>query len=171
VRPAAMKGVLSKRDRKDERAEILLVCSEGGHLLQLVALEAAWEGLSRVWVTLDKSDARSLLANEQVVFARGPTHRNVWNLVRNAVLAWKIIGARRPRVLVTTGAAPAVPFAWVSWLRGVRIVYIESITRIDSPSMSCRLVRPVADRLYVQWPDLLGAVEGSVYAGRVIAGE
>ena len=55
----------------------MLVCSSGGHLLQLVALGAAWRGYSRTWVTFDKSDARSLLADEDVVFAYGPTNRNV----------------------------------------------------------------------------------------------
>ena len=40
---------------------VLLVCSSGGHLLQLLALRDAWDQFPRVWVTFDKSDARSLL--------------------------------------------------------------------------------------------------------------
>ncbi|MGH3061637.1 MAG: hypothetical protein ACRDNA_09545, partial [Gaiellaceae bacterium] len=52
-------------------ADVLLVCSTGGHLLQLLALRGAWGEFSRVWVTFDKSDARSLLAEEHVVYAHG----------------------------------------------------------------------------------------------------
>ena len=86
---------------------MLLVCSTGGHLLQLVALRDAWEGFSRVWVTFDKSDARSLLADERVTFAHGPTNRNfgllaVRNLVRNGVLALLLVRALRPKVVLTT---------------------------------------------------------------------
>ena len=44
---------------------------------------AAPGGPPRVWVTFDKSDARSLLAGEQVVHAYGPTNRNIPNLLRN----------------------------------------------------------------------------------------
>ena len=44
------------------RADLLLVCSTGGHLLQLVALRDSWQRFTRAWVTFDKSDARSLLA-------------------------------------------------------------------------------------------------------------
>src|SRR5207344_297601 len=59
------------------RSDLLLVCSCGGHLLQLVALRPVWEQYERTWVTFDKSDARSLLAGEEVVHAFGPTNRNV----------------------------------------------------------------------------------------------
>jgi len=44
---------------------LLLVCSSGGHLLQLHELRAAWEPFPRAWVTFDKSDARSLLRDER----------------------------------------------------------------------------------------------------------
>jgi hypothetical protein len=49
------------------------------------------------------------------------------------------------------------------------VVYIESFTRIDGPSLTGRLVRPVADRLYVQWPDLTQLGSKSRYAGNVFA--
>src|SRR5262245_18552955 len=118
------------------RADVLLVCSSGGHLLQLVALGSAWEAFSRVWVTFDKSDARSLLAAEQVRFAYGPTNRNITNLFRNLAVAWRVVREVRPRVMVTTGAGVAVPFAWIARLFGVSVVYVESLTRIQDTSLS-----------------------------------
>jgi UDP-N-acetylglucosamine:LPS N-acetylglucosamine transferase len=153
----------------DASANVLLVCSSGGHLLQLHALRRAWEGSSRLWVTFDKSDARSLLADEHVVHAYGPTNRNIPNLLRNLRLAWRVIRRVRPAVLVTTGAGVAVPFAWIGRLHGVRVVYVESLTRIESPSLSCRLIRPFADRVYVQWPELQPAVRRSRYVGAIFS--
>ncbi|MGD9570374.1 MAG: PssD/Cps14F family polysaccharide biosynthesis glycosyltransferase [Thermoleophilia bacterium] len=154
-------------DEADRRRDLLLVCSSGGHLLQMVALRPAWEGLSRTWVTFDKSDARSLLVGERGIFAHGPTNRNVPNLLRNLVLAWRVLRTLRPRVVMTTGAGVAVPFAWLGRLMGARVVYVESFTRIDTVSLSCRMIRPVADRVYVQWPEMLEVVPGSVHAGNV----
>ncbi len=153
----------------DASANVLLVCSSGGHLLQLHALRRAWEETSRVWVTFDKSDARSLLAGEQVVYAFGPTNRNIPNLLRNVTLAWRVIRRVRPAVLVTTGAGVAVPFAWIGRLHGARVVYVESLTRIEAPSLSCRLIRPVADRVYVQWPELQQALRRSHYVGAIFS--
>lgn len=149
--------------------ELLLVCSTGGHLLQLVALEPAWRGFSRVWVTFDKSDARSLLAEEDVLYAHGPTNRDVGNLLRNCVLAWRTLRALRPKVVLTTGAGVAVPFAWVARLLGARVVYVESLTRITGPSLSYRLIRPIAARRYVQWEELHAARPETRYEGTVFA--
>jgi UDP-N-acetylglucosamine:LPS N-acetylglucosamine transferase len=143
--------------------------------LQLLALRGAWSDFSRVWVTFDKSDARSLLAEERVVFAYGPTNRNfgllaVLNLLRNAATAVRLVTSARPRVVLTTGAGVAVPFAWVGRLLRARVVYVESLTRIERPSLSCRLIAPVASRIYVQWPELTEAVPRARYVGSVVSG-
>ena len=91
------------------------------------------------------------------------------NLVRNLLLAWRLLGVVRPRVLLTTGAGVAVPFAWLGRLRGVRIVYVESFTRIEGPSLTGRLVGPIAHRAYVQWPEMESLVPKARYAGNVFA--
>jgi len=155
--------------RVENSVDVLLVCSTGGHLLQLVALRSVWETFDRAWVTFDKSDARSLLRGEQVLFAYGPTNRSIRNLLRNLVLAWRIVGALRPRVVLTTGAGVAVPFAWIGRFRGASVVYVESLTRIEGPSLSLRLIAPVAERIYVQWPDLARNLPASRYAGNVFS--
>ena len=154
-----------------DRADLLLVCSSGGHLLQLVALRESWGRFSRAWVTFDKSDARSLLADERVVFAHGPTNRSIRNLLRNLLVAWRVVRTTRPAVMVTTGAGIAVPFAWVARLHGAKVVYVESLARIEGPSLSYRLIAPVADRSYVQWPELARVLPGSRFAGNVFAAD
>jgi UDP-N-acetylglucosamine:LPS N-acetylglucosamine transferase len=150
-------------------ADVLLVCSSGGHLQQLLALRDAWGAYSHAWVTFDKSDARSLLDGERVVFAHWPTNRSIKNLVRNLFVARRTLRDVRPRVVLTTGAGVAVPFAWLARLRGTPVVYVESFTRIESPSLTCRLVAPIADRVYAQWPELVEAVPKARYAGNVFA--
>ncbi len=146
------------------------MCSTGGHLVQLASLRPAWEGFSRLWVTFDKRDSRAILAGERVVHAYGPTNRSVVNLFRNAGLAWRVVRRARPSVMVSTGAGVAVPFAWIGRLMGVRVVYVESFTRIDGPSLSGRMIAPVADRVYGQWPDMAGAIRGARYVGNVFGG-
>jgi beta-1,4-N-acetylglucosaminyltransferase len=154
---------------KEAGAQVLLVASPGGHLYQLVALGDAWRTFSHAWVTLERSDTRSLLEDERVFYAHGPTDRNIVNLLRNLVLAWRLLRTIRPAVILTTGAALAVPFAWIGRLFGASIVYVESFTRIDQPSLSYRLVAPVADRMYVQWPELADAMPNARYVGSVFS--
>ncbi|HWN21621.1 MAG TPA: hypothetical protein VNP93_06585 [Gaiellaceae bacterium] len=154
-----------------DRADVLLVCTAGGHLLQLWSLRDAWQDRTHAWVVAshEGSDVHSLLEGDRVFFAHSPANRSLKNLVRNLLLARRLLGRLRPRVVLTTGAAVAVPFAWVARLRGIPIVYIESLARAERPSLSCRLVAPVADRVYVQWPELLDALPRAHYAGTVFS--
>jgi hypothetical protein len=166
-RPNMIRPMPLRKARHEEIGPLLLVCSSGGHLMQMLELRPAWDAFSRVWVTFDKSDARSLLRGERVVYAHGPTNRNLRNLVRNLALAYRVLRVSRPSALVTTGAGVAVPFAWIARLRRIPVLYIESFTRIEELSMSGRMIRPIAERLYVQWPDT--GKTGGRYAGTVFA--
>jgi UDP-N-acetylglucosamine transferase subunit ALG13 len=150
------------------RVDVLVVCSAGGHLFDAVAISRAWRDRTHAWVSFDKADVRSLLRGERVYFAHGPTNRNIHNFLRNLWLARRIVGETRPRVIVTTGAGVAVPFAWVGRARGARVVYVECAGRVDRPSLSARLIAPVASRIYAQWPDLARAWRPARYAGNVL---
>ena len=76
TRPGSAAAALQSRPRVD----VLLVCSAGGHLLQLYLLRDAWRGRSHAWVSHDREDTRSLLADELVYYGYGPTTRSVVNL-------------------------------------------------------------------------------------------
>jgi UDP-N-acetylglucosamine:LPS N-acetylglucosamine transferase len=145
----------------------MLVCSPGGHLLQLLALEPAWEGMEATWVTLPAADTDYLLRDERVFHGRGPTNRSLRALVANLGFAWRTVRRERPDVILSTGAALAVPFFLAGKLFGARLVFVESITRTTSISLSGRLVRPLSDAFFVQWPDLARAKRAR-FAGRLL---
>ena len=71
--------------------------------------------------------------------------------------------------IVSTGAGVAVPFAWLGRAMGIPVVYIESVTRISSLSLSGRMIKPVASDLFVQWPELAAATPGARYEGSNLA--
>jgi beta-1,4-N-acetylglucosaminyltransferase len=136
----------------DRDRSALLVCSPGGHLLQMLRLEPAWRDLRTTWITLEAADTNHLLRDERVVYAKGPTNRSLRALLANFRLAWRVIRRERPAVILSTGAALAVPFFLVGKLHGCRLVYVESLTRIEELSLAGKIVYPVADAFFVQWP-------------------
>lgn len=160
---------MSARPGDQAGRPLLLVCSSGGHLLQLTGLSDAFADRERVWVTFDKADARSLLRGERVVHAFGPTNRNIPNTLRNLKLAWSVVRRVRPGAMVSTGAGVAVPFAWVARLHGIPVIFVESLTRIESLSLSGRMIRPIASDVFVQWPDLAEQVPGARFAGNQVS--
>jgi UDP-N-acetylglucosamine:LPS N-acetylglucosamine transferase len=119
----------------------------------MLELELAWRDTDRTWVTLSSEDVGYLLNGEEVVTGYGPTPRNVPNFVRNFVLAWRTVRGRNPDVILSTGAALAVPFFIVGKMHGCRLVFVESLTRVRGLSLSGRLVYPLADAVFVQWPE------------------
>jgi glycosyltransferase involved in cell wall biosynthesis len=147
------------------RTELLLVADPGGHLAELLALDELWSRFSRVWVTVASPGIQNL-SEEEVILAHGPTQRSVWNLLRNTAMAVRVLHRHRPSVILTTGAALAVPFGWVGKLFGARVVYIECSGRIGV-SLSGRLLSAVADRFYLQWPHVSARVRGALYRGSI----
>jgi UDP-N-acetylglucosamine:LPS N-acetylglucosamine transferase len=152
----------------DLKREVWLVCSSGGHLAQLLALRPWWERRSRRWVTFRTPDAESLLATERVVWAHHPTTRHLGNLVRNTLLALRMLVARRPEVVVSTGAGVALPFFVLAWVMRIPTVYIEVYDRLDSATLTGRLCRPFTRLMLVQWPDQLAIYPGSKLIGALL---
>ena len=151
-----------------DHVDVLVVCSSGGHLFDAVAISSAWSRHSRAWVSFDKADVHSLLRGERLYIAHGPTNRNIPNFLRNLRRASRVVGETSPRVIVTTGAGVGVPFAWLGRLRGARVIYVECAGRVDRPSLSARLIAPIAARVYAQWPELAADWRGARYAGNVL---
>lgn len=134
--------------------KVLIVASPGGHLLQMLALEPAWSDLDRTWVTLRSTDVEYLLQDEDVVYGHGPTPRNIGNFFRNLRLAWRVLREQDPSVVVSTGAGLALPFFLLGRLQRRRLVYVESITRVEKLALTGRLVYPLASDFFVQWDSL-----------------
>jgi len=143
-----------------------MVASPGGHLSQMKLLTPCFAAFDRRWVTLDHDSVD--VDGDDVVFGYGPTTRNAVNLVRNLRLAWKELRSSRPDIIVSTGAAIAVPFFVLGRLMGIRTVFLEVYDRVDSRTLTARLVKPFTDAFLLQWEsqrDLYGTgnVVGPVY--------
>ncbi|MFT7597798.1 MAG: UDP-N-acetylglucosamine:LPS N-acetylglucosamine transferase [Acidimicrobiales bacterium] len=145
--------------------KVLFVSSAGGHLSQLLQLRPWWENHDRRWVTFDLPDARSKLVGEVLVAAHHPTTRNLLNAARNLFLAKRVLREWRPDVIVSNGAGVAVPFFVVGKAMGIPTVYLEVYDRIDSRTMTGRLVRPFTSRFCVQWPEQQRLNPGSQLVG------
>lgn len=134
--------------------KICMVGSSGGHLTHLQLLKPFWECEERFWVTFDKEDAQSVLANEKVYNCYYPTNRNIKNLIKNTWLAYRVLKTERPTIIISSGAAVAIPFFYIGKIFGIKTVYIEVFDRIDSPTITGKIVYPVTDLFIVQWEEM-----------------
>ena len=147
--------------------KICLVGSSGGHLTHLYMLKAIWEEKERFWVTFDKDDARSLLKNEKMYPCYYPTNRSIKALIKNTKIAWRILRTEKPDLIISSGAAVAVPFFYLGKLLGSKLIYIEVFDRIDAPTLTGKLVYTITDRFIVQWDEMKKIYPKSIYLGSI----
>ena len=134
--------------------KVLLVGSTGGHFKALQEFESFAAKHDSCWVTFPSSTTQKALLNQKNYWAYGPTNRDIPNLVKNFLLAFKVIIQEKPELILSTGAGVAVPFLILGKLLGAKTIFIESFTRVKELSLSARLVMPFLDVVYVQWQQL-----------------
>ena len=147
--------------------KVCLVGSSGGHLTHLYMLKLFWGNKERFWVTFDKEDAVSILAGEKIYPCYFPTNRNIKNLLRNTLLAIKVLKKEKPDLLVSSGADVAVPFFYLAKLMGKKLIYIEVYDRIDKPTLTGRLVYPITDCFIVQWEEQKKVYKKAINLGSI----
>jgi UDP-N-acetylglucosamine:LPS N-acetylglucosamine transferase len=146
--------------------KICIVSSCGGHLTEVRALLPAYGDLDHVYVLNDQA----LLPADML----GRTHfiahsERDWKFLLNLWEAWCILRHERPDVILSTGAGPAVPFAIIGKLLfRTRVVFVETITRIEAPSMTGRLLYRLADDFFYQWKSLAPFFPKGIYGGPLL---
>lgn len=134
--------------KKKDEIKVCLVGSSGGHLTHLYMLKPFWKDKNRFWVTFDKEDARSLLEGEKVYPCYFPTNRSIKALIKNTKIAWDVLHKEKPDLIISCGAAVAVPFFYIGKMMGAKLVYIEVFDRIDKPTMTGKMVYANNDSLF-----------------------
>lgn len=115
----------------------LLVANDGGHIMQLHTLRRRLQiDGEPIWVTPRTPQTESLLAGENVFWTAPCPTRDLRAIARNARLTRSLVRGKDVRLAVSTGAALALAVLPQTRLRGIHTVYIESATRLDSPSLS-----------------------------------
>ncbi len=145
-----------KKKKTFKESKIAIVCSSGGHLTHMMMIKKVWENNERLFVTFDKQDANSQLKDEKVFHCYYPTNRNFKNLIKNTFLAWKILRKEKPDIIISSGAAIAIPFFFLGkvFFRK-KCVYIEVFDRIDKGTIAGKFCYHFSDLFVVQWPEQL----------------
>lgn len=138
---------------KNRKLKVCLVGSSGGHLTHLYMLKPFWKDKDHFWVTFDKEDARSLLEGEKMYPCYYPTNRSIKALIKNTKIAWRVLHKEKPDLIISCGAAVAVPFFYLGKIMGAKLIYIEIFDRIDKSTMTGKMVYPITDRFIVQWEE------------------
>lgn len=145
---------------------VLAVSSGGGHWVQLIRLRLAFDGHEVVFVTVNEA-YRSDVAPARFYSIHDATRWNKFGLLKMALQLTWILLRERPRVVISTGAAPGYFALRIGKWLGARTVWLDSIANVEKLSLSGQHVRKYADLWLTQWPHL-ARPEGPHFIGGIL---
>jgi beta-1,4-N-acetylglucosaminyltransferase len=160
------------------QVSLLVVMGEGGHSAECLRLvDLLGPSRYRYQYVLVSDD--DVTANKLRV--PGPVHRlirpgcqkssRLADAVRYpicAVQTLRLLLRTRPDAVLTTGPAVAVPVAVFAKLLGIRVLFVETGSRVRHLSATGRFMRRFADLYFIQWEELLPTVPHAIFAGRLL---
>lgn len=155
-----------KSKRKELR--ICLAASAGGHLTQLLKLNDSWQDYETIYVTSSKIVAAKLQKGGRVYTVADCNRKRPLKVIKAFMKCFKVAYSERPDVVISTGAAPGLLMCFFGKLFGAKVIWLDSITNTERLSLSGRMVRPLADLLLTQWPELAEKYSKAEYAGQVV---
>jgi beta-1,4-N-acetylglucosaminyltransferase len=136
-----------KRNKK-----IGLICSPGGHWVEVLQLMDAFEDYSFFFLTYHE---KATLDREHTYYM-GNFARNPFSLITGILRILYIFLKEKPRVLFSTGAEIAIPSFYLGkYLFRTKLVYLECSAQVYHPSLTGKWVYPITDLFLVQWESLL----------------
>jgi len=90
-------------------------------------------------------------------------------MVIQLMTVWRILLIEKPDLMISTGAAIAIPAAIYSKVCRVKIIYMDCGTSIYEPSGTSRYMIQLADVFLTQWPNMVKVYKGKAkYWGGVL---
>ena len=85
----------------------------------------------------------------------------------NFLKSCRIVFREKPDVIITTGVLAIIPLCLVVKIRGGKVVYIESFAKVNSPTLTGKLIYKFADQFYVQWESMKKFYPNAIYLGGI----
>ncbi|MBW3095449.1 polysaccharide biosynthesis protein [Bifidobacterium sp. 64T4] len=105
------------------------------------------------------------------VYCLKQVNRHEWSFLPfmfvNFLRVCRIVFKEKPDAVITTGVLAIIPLCLVVKLRGGKVVYIESFAKVNSPTLTGRLVYKFADQFYVQWESMKKFYPNAIYLGGI----
>ncbi|MCM3786673.1 UDP-N-acetylglucosamine transferase subunit ALG14 [Neobacillus mesonae] len=150
-------------------SKICLVSSTGGHFTQLKKIVKVVEKYDYFIVT-ENNETKNNTSGECKEYYLIQQERKNWLIFLivvflNTIKSFFIIIKERPKIIITTGAGSVIPMCILGKVLGAKLIFIESFAKINSPTMTGKLLCKFSNRFYVQWEEMLEVYPKAMYRG------
>ncbi|WAR23499.1 ALG14-like protein [Mya arenaria] len=177
-----------KRRKEHDKVSLLAVLGSGGHTTELLRLvDRLGDHYQPRFYVLANTDAMSRAKVEQTERDTGheyavheiPRSREVdqsWfttvlSTLYASLYAFPLVVKLRPEIILCNGPGTCIPICVAGILMKIfystKVIYVESICRVETLSLSGKILYRLADSVIVQWPQLQKKYPKTVYMGRI----
>lgn len=160
---------MSKLD-KNEQLKVCFTCSSGGHLAQMKQLFSFNKKYTTFLVTEQNDTTKTMNKTIKTYYLKQQERKNIsifYKLIINFMKSLSIILKEKPNVIISTGAGATIPLMMLGKLFGSKIIFIESFAKINTPTITGRIIYRIADQFYIQWPELKKHYPKALYRGKL----
>lgn len=167
---------------------VMFACNQGGHFSQMMALKTLFGEYESVLVTdnvhASKDRTPALKEIGSIEYAMSMANKRTQLKTEGkeeksrlqSLLSYislfsecrKIWRKYRPSVIITTGSNIAVGLFIYGWLKGSKLIFIETRAMVYSKTVTGRIVGKVADKIFVQWPEMKQIYPNAEYCGTLV---
>lgn len=149
--------------------KICFIASTGGHFEQLMMLNPLMEKYDSFIVT-EKTEYSVVKSNMNVYYLM-QVNRNektfLFKMIFNAFKSIKIFLKEKPDVTISTGALATIPICILTKIFRKKLIFIESFAKVNSPTLTGKLIYKFADLFYVQWEGMKKYYPNAIYKGGI----
>lgn len=152
-----------------KRKKICLISSSGGHLEQIRQLKEVIEKYDCFYAVTRTRATEAMRQKRYIVsdLVRRNKVSMFLRMLRMTAEQLLIFLVERPDVILTTGAAVAIPMCMIGKLFRKKVIYIESFARMTKPSRAGLFLYRFADLFIIQWEALREYYPEAVYGGAI----
>ena len=136
--------------------KVCFIASSGGHFEQLMMLKPLMKKYDSFIVT-EKTNYSVSNSEFNTYYLHQVNRREksfIFRMIGNSFKTLRILISERPDVVISTGALATIPMCLFGKIFGKKIVFIESFAKVNSQTLTGKLVYKFADRFYVQWEEM-----------------
>lgn len=149
--------------------KICFAASSGGHLEQLLMLTPMMNKYDS-FVLTEKTNYEMNKKGLNIIKVPQVNRREktfIFKFLLLSIQTLFIFLKEKPDVVISTGALATVPMCTIAKIFRKKVIFIESFSKISSPTVTGKLMYKIADQFIVQWEDMIKHYPKAIYGGGI----
>lgn len=149
--------------------KLCFTASSGGHFEQIMMLKPLMDKYESFILT-EKTDY--IVSNHDIQFyylKQMNRHELKFlpYMIINSLRTLRVFLKEKPDIIISTGALATIPICLIGKMFGKKVIFIESFAKINSPTLTGKLVYKFADQFYVQWEEMKKLYPDAIFKGGI----